>query len=119
MTLVSTAVFTDDNGAVRYFEPRRERDMTLTQARKAASRFWTRRIREAGFALRRICLIERHGMVLTAHEKIDGRWISYTPPEDPPAYLDACLTLTGTPPPDRFLPPPILEINGYLYRLEI
>ena len=119
MTLISTAVFTDETGLRRYFEPRRERDMNITQARKAASRFWGRRVRAAGHRLERICLVESCGVTVRAHEKVDDRWLCFAPPEDAPGYLHACLTLSGTRPSQAFLPPPTLEINGYVYRLDV
>ncbi|MEP3278700.1 MAG: hypothetical protein ABJN26_25170 [Stappiaceae bacterium] len=119
MTLISTAVFMEETGLRRYFEPRREHNMNITQARKAASRFWGRRVREAGHQLERICLVECSGVSVRTHEKVDDRWLCFAPPEDAPGYLNACLTLAGWRASQVFLPPPTLEINGYVYRLDV
>ena len=115
ITFVSTAICDNKDGST-YFQPKREVVADLTQARKAASRFWAGRVRHSKNELEKIVLFELAGLQARFHEKsIDGNWVAYTPPDELLSYQQSLIDLAGGLPNRNPPMPQVLEINGVIY----
>lgn len=127
MTLhVSVALFRRD-GRPTFKTPRKEASDNITQARKAAARFWRGNIRDPD-KLQRIFVVSASGNAISVSEctertGLTNRWteqaLSAAQANEQP-HLAVCLTELGIDP-DRAPPPmpDVLEINGVVYRREI
>ncbi len=114
-------------GAVRFRPPRKEHGASITQARKAASRFWSGTLPDTDTLLKIIVAREIAGRLeISERDMTDGRdkpWVEYS--QDvahaaKEAHLAAILSGMGIDPASA--PPPVpdvLIVNGFVYRREI
>ena len=88
---------------------------TLTQARKAASRIWSGRAREAGHTLYSVLLVENGPDGFKTHERPvhDIIWHVKDADQDSPP-IAACIRKLGEP--KKASPPGTLTINGWEYK---
>lgn len=123
----SVAIFRTKGGKTIFKQPRKERPTNVSQARKAAMRYWRTCIGE-GDLLHKVILVREINGQLSISERADtiGRelpWTEHTydlreAPKLP--HIAACMELLGVDP--QKAPPPmpdVLEINGVRYIREI
>lgn len=123
---VSIVLFRRD-GRVVFKPPRKERPDTATQARKAASRFWSGNLRDTDQLVKIIVLREIAGTIHVSERGTqrdnDRPWVEFevdiaTAAKEP--HLAACLDELGL---DQDTPPTtvpdVLVINGHTYRRDI
>jgi hypothetical protein len=127
MTLyVSLAVF-KRNGVPTFRPPRKEAPDTLTQARKAAARYWSASIVEPDKIHAIYVMAVNRGLidVSECNPRVARRspWVSYTKQAGELAeegHFAAALTELGIDIERAPSPlPDVLEVNGVLYRREI
>ncbi|RUX04769.1 MAG: hypothetical protein E5V51_00295 [Mesorhizobium sp.] len=124
MTPFASVALIRRNGSIVFRPPRKERPEDVTQARKAAMRFWSGHL-AAGDALVKVILVREFAGKLEISERgaKDTNWIGYdreirsTIGED---HITACLGELGIDPDAApALLPDVLTINGFVYRREI
>lgn len=122
----SVALFRRD-GSIKFKPPRKERPDDLTQARKAAMRFWRGNLGEGDTLVKLIVMREFSGRLQIserAHNAgLDKPWVDFqadisSAMKEP--HLAACVGELGIDP-AKAQPslPDTLEINGIIYRREI
>lgn len=123
---VSLALF-KRAGQLTFRPPRKEAPGSLTQARKAAARFWSAAIVDPDKIQRVYVLSVNRGLIEVSECKPRGGrsnfWVSYTKQPGELAaesHMAAALTELGVDVESAPLPlPDVLEVNGVLYRREI
>lgn len=124
MTPFASVALINRNGAKVFKPPRREGCADATQARKAASRYWSGTIaspdRLVSVALVRI---DSRAVHVAERDLSRRRWIeqryAYADAAQMP-HIAACMGLLGVDPASAPpLMPDVLEINGIIYRREI
>lgn len=124
MTPFASVALFKRNGNVVFRPPRREHQDNITQARKAASRYWAGRAKD-GEALHRVMLVREIGGKLDVSDRLaDGRdWRSYelepSIASREPHLLAVMAELGINPGEAPPLMPDVLTINGYTYRRDI
>lgn len=124
MTPYASVALFRRNGSVVFKPPRKERPDEITQARKAAMRFWAGHMGNAD-VLVKVILVREVGGKLEISERApsDPLWKGYSREirgaEGEP-HIAACLGELGidasaAPPPM----PDVMTINGFVYRREI
>lgn len=119
---VSVALIRRD-GEIVFRRPRKEGPEIVTQARKAAARFWSRTVASNDTLTKVIVLRENGGIIEISERPGAGRWTEYTASvqeafQSP--HLAACLGEIGIAP--GFAPPQmpdVITINGFLYRRDL
>lgn len=124
MTPFASVALFRRNGNVVFKPPRKERPDDLTQARKAAMRFWAGHL-ASGDTLVKVFLVREFAGTLEISERgpADALWKGYSREirgAEAEPHIAACLGELGIDP--NASPPPlpdILNINGFVYRREI
>lgn len=122
MTPFASVALFRRNGGVAFKPPRKERPADVTQARKAAMRYWAG---HHGEALIRVFLVREFAGKLEISERgpADALWKGYDREirgAEAEPHIAACLGELGIDP--NASPPPLpdmLNINGFVYRREI
>lgn len=127
MTPFASVALIRRNGNIVFKPPRKERPTDLTQARKAAARFWSGNLAE-GDALVKVIVLREYSGRLEISERghnsgHDKPWVAYeaeiaTAIKEP--HIAAALGEIGVDPEDQPAAiPDVLVINGFTYRRDI
>ncbi|MCL4767759.1 MAG: hypothetical protein KJZ80_16145 [Hyphomicrobiaceae bacterium] len=123
MTPYASVALFGRNGDVLFSPPHKERPTNITQARKAAARFWRSNL-TAGDTLGSVILVREFAGQMEISERAAGSnrpWLEFTREiaearQEP--HLAACLDVLRVGP-GRAEVPDVLEINGVIYRRDI
>lgn len=127
MTPFASIALFKRNGAIVFKPPRKERPADVTQARKAAMRYWRGALASGDVLSKVIVLREAQGRLEISERAsnggVDKPWIGFnaeiaTAAREP--HLAACMAELGIAAGD--MPPPlpdVLVINGFTYRRDI
>jgi hypothetical protein len=124
MTPFASVALFRRNGNVVFKPPRKERPADVTQARKAAMRFWQGNI-AAPDVLVKVILVREFAGKLEISERgpNETNWIGYDREisgADQEPHIAACLGELAIDPSAAMPPlPDVLNINGFVYRREI
>ena len=127
MTPYASLALIRRNGAIVFRPPRKERPDDITQARKAAFRYWRSSLTGDDVLVKVIVMREFAGNLEIsergASDDIRSPWTQYeTNPqaEAKEPHLAACMAELGIDPSATPASvPDVLEINGFIYRREI
>ncbi|MDX8492891.1 hypothetical protein RFN29_15035 [Mesorhizobium sp. VK22B] len=124
MTPFASVALIRRNGTIVFRPPRKERPDDVTQARKAAMRFWAGHL-AGGDVLVKVILVREFGGKLEISERgpNDTNWIGYDREirgAEAEPHIAACLGELGIDASAAMPPlPDVLNINGFVYRREI
>ncbi|TIW56703.1 MAG: hypothetical protein E5V54_11330 [Mesorhizobium sp.] len=124
MTPFASVALIRRNGQIVFRPPRKERPADVTQARKAAMRYWAGHL-ATGDALVRVILVREFAGKLEISERgpADTNWKGYSREiagAEAEPHIAACLGELGIDASAAMPPlPDVLNINGFVYRREI
>ena len=119
----STVALFRRNGQMTFRQPVKQVQDNITQARKAAARFWGGAIKEPDKIIRVVVIHGDAQRIYLSERTATGRWVETVIPANVAAeqtHLAACMKELGI---DHASAPPalpeVIEINGVIYRREI